>query len=97
MGFAPMAAITVAVLADPPEAGPALAAVPTLMAALFLPAAWASVAQTEKRQAILRGSVVASLVLAFAGSFVFGFPVLVALMPATALLWLASGGPRGRR
>ncbi len=92
-----MAVITVAVVWDPPEAGPALAAVPLLMAALFLPAVWASVAQTDRRQTILRGSVVASLLLAFTGSFLFGFPVLVALMPATALLWLASGGTRWRR
>lgn len=97
MGLAPMLLIASAVLEDPPEVGRALAIAPLLMALAYLPAVWASVARTERRQPILRGSVVVSLIVVLAGSFVFGFPVLVALAPATALLWLASGGPRPRR
>ena len=99
LGFAPLAAIAAGVLVDPPDIGRPIAAVPALMAALYLPAVWASVAPPERRQPILRGSVFVSLVLAFGGSFMFGFPVLMVLAPATVLLWLASGGMRrdGRR
>jgi hypothetical protein len=93
-----MTALAVEILTDPPEIGRPLAAVPLLMAAVYVPAVWASVAQTERRQAILRGSLIASLVLPFTGSFIFGsvIPLLV-LAPATVLLWLALGGPRWRR
>jgi hypothetical protein len=99
LGFAPLAAIAAGMLVDPQEIGRPFAAVPALMAVLYLPAVWVSVARTERRQPILRGSVVLSLVLAFGGSFMFGFPVLMVLAPATVLLWLASGGTRrdGRR
>lgn len=97
LGFAPLAAIGAAILTDPPEIGRGFAAVPAVMAAAYLLPVWASVAAREIRQPILRGSVVASLVVAFAGSWLFGFVILLALMPATALLWLASGGlTRGR-
>ncbi len=89
-----MLAVAVAILVDPPEVGRALAPAPLLMAAVYVPAVWASVTLTERRQVILRGSVVASLVLAFTGSFVFGFANLLALLPATALLWLSSGGSK---
>jgi hypothetical protein len=82
------------VLTDPPEIGRLFAAAPALMAALYLPAVWASVARTERRQPILTGSVVVSLVLAFGGSFLLGFFALMVLAPATGLLWLASGGMR---
>jgi hypothetical protein len=94
LGCAPLALIAVAVLADPPEIGRPFAAVPALMAGLYLPAVWASVAPTERRQPILTGSVVVSLVLAFGGSFIFGLLALMVLAPATVLLWLASGGMR---
>lgn len=94
LGFAPLAAIAIAALMDPPEIGRPFAAVPALMAALYLPAVWASVARTERRQAILRGSVFVSLVLAFGGGFLISFVVLMVLAPATVLLWLASGGMR---
>ncbi|MCH6555209.1 MAG: hypothetical protein IH797_01165 [Chloroflexi bacterium] len=99
MGFAPMAALAVEILLDPPqEVGRPFAAVPFLMAALYLPAVWASLARTDQRQAILRGTLIASLVLPFTGSFLFRsvIPLLV-LAPATILLWLALGGPRWRR
>ncbi len=98
MGIGPMAAIASAVLENPPEAGRGLAVVPLLMAFAYTPAVWASVARTELRQPILRGSVVASMVMAFAGSFLFQSVILLmALAPATALLWFASGGMRPRR
>ncbi len=97
MGIGPMAAIAAAVLSDPPELGRASAVVPLAMAAVYLPAVWGSVAATERRRAILRGSSIASLVVAFLGAALFGFVVLVALMPATAMLWLASGGRRWGR
>ncbi len=98
MGIVPMAALGVEILLEPPEIGRPFAAVPLLMAALYLPAAWASLARTERRKAILRGTLIASLVLPFTGSFLFRsvIPLLV-LAPATALLWLALGGPRWRR
>lgn len=97
LGFAPLIAIAAAILTDPPEIGRGFAAVPALMAAAYLVPVWASVAAREIRQPILRGSAAASLVLAFGGSFMFGFVILLALMPATALLWLASGGLKRRR
>lgn len=89
IGFAPMLALGVELLADPPEAGRALAIVPLVMAAIYVPAVWASLAHTERRRDILRASVIASLVLAFLGSVIFGFALLVLLMPATALLAIA--------
>jgi hypothetical protein len=97
LGFGPMAALGVEILVDPPEIGRAFAAVPLLMAALYAPAAWASLARTERRRAILRGSLVASLVLAFTGSVLLGPVLLLVLAPATALIWLASGGMRWGR
>ena len=97
MGILPMATIASAVLENPPEVGRGFAVVPLLMASAYTPAVWASLARTELRQPILRGSVVASLVMAFGGSFLVGFVALIALAPATALLWFASGGARPRR
>lgn len=94
MGFAPLAAFATLVLADPPDLGRAFAVVPALMAAVYVPPIWASLARTERRQTILRGSVWVSLVLAFGGGFMFGLALPMALAPATALLWLASGGMR---
>lgn len=96
-GIAPMAAIAVAALTNPPAAGRAFAVVPLLMAAIYAPAVWASLAPTELRLPILRGSAAASLVLAFSGSFLLGVVLLVLLLPATVLLWLASGGLGPRR
>lgn len=89
MGIGPMAIIASAILENPTEIGREFAVVAVLMAFVYTPAVWASVARTERRQAILRGSVIASLVMAFAGSALFGFVVLVLLMPATALLAIA--------
>jgi hypothetical protein len=95
MGAAPLVAFAILVLADPPDVGRRFAVVPALMAAVYLPALWASVARTGRRQRILRGSVWVSLVLAFGGGFIFGLALPMALAPATALLWLASGGMKG--
>ena len=92
LGFAPMLAIAIGVLVDPGEASRAIAAVPLLMAALFIPATWASLAGTDQRRTILRGSAAASIVMAFVGGALLGPVVFLALLPATVLLWLASGG-----
>ena len=92
LGFAPMLAIAIGVLVDPGEASRAIAAVPLLMAALFIPAAWASLAGTDQRRTILRGSAAASIVMAFVGGALLGPVVFLALLPATVLLWLSSGG-----
>ena len=92
LGFAPMLAIAIGVLVDPGKASRAIAAVPLLMAALFIPAAWASLAGTDQRRVILRGSAAASIVMAFVGGTLLGPVVFLALLPATVLLWLASGG-----
>jgi hypothetical protein len=92
-----MGSLGATILAEPPGAGRGLAIVPLVMAALFVPSVWASVAGTPSRQAILRGSVAASLAMAFTASFVFGVAVLVLLLPPTVLLWLASGGVRPKR
>jgi len=94
LGFAPMLAIAIGVLIDPGEAHRAIAAVPLMMAALYIPAAWASLAATDQRQAILRGSAAASIIMAFAGAALLGPPAFLALLPATLMLWLASGGMR---
>ena len=98
MGILPMATIASAILENPPGVGRGFAAVPLLMASAYTPAVWASLARTERRQSILRGTLLGSLVLPFAGSFIIGsiLPLLV-LAPATVLLWLALGGPRWRR
>ena len=89
-----MLAAAVGVLIDPGKASRALAAVPLLMATIFIPAAWASLAVTDQRRGILRGSAAASIIMAFAGAALMGPTVFLALLPATVLLWLASGGMR---
>ena len=82
-------------LVDPVESlGRPAAAVPLLMATLYLPAVWASLAQTDQRRPVLRGTVIASIVMAFAGGALLGPAVFVALLPSTVLLWLATGGMR---
>jgi len=95
LGFAPMLTTGIGILVKPPEdVARALALVPLLMAALFIPAAWASITETDQRRAILRVSAAASIVMAFAGGALLGPVIFVALLPATVLLWLASGGMR---
>jgi len=89
-----MLAIAVGLLVEPPKSGPAIAAVPFMMGTLFIPAAWASLAETDQRRAILRGSAAASIVMAFAGGTLLGPVIFVTLLPTTVLLWLASGGMR---
>ena len=89
-----MITIAVGLVTEPPKSGRAIAAVPFMMGALFIPAAWASIAATEQRRAILRGTAAASIVMAFAGGALLGPVIFVALLPATVLLWLASGGMR---
>ena len=98
LGFAPLFALAVEILVDPPGIGRPFATVPLLMASIYVPAIWASVARTKRRKSILRASLLASLILPFTASFIFRSVILfVMLAPATALLWLALGGPRWRR
>jgi len=92
----PLAAIAVAVLADPPEAGSALAAVPLAMSVVYLPAIWASVSATPRRRAVLRGVVAASIAMVFVSLPFLGATLAVALVPATALLAIAAGLVFGR-
>jgi hypothetical protein len=89
-----MLTIAVGLVAEPPKSGRAIAAVPFMMGALFIPAVWASIAETDQRRTVLRGSAAASIVMAFAGGALLGPVIFVSLLPATVLLWLASGGMR---
>ncbi|HLB26616.1 MAG TPA: hypothetical protein VJN32_03125 [Dehalococcoidia bacterium] len=90
-----MVATGIGTLVKPPEDVPrALAVVPLLMAAVYLPAVWTSVTATDRRRPILRGTAAASIVMAFAGGALLGPVLFVTLLPATVLLWLASGGTR---
>lgn len=92
-----MFALAVEILVDPPEVGRPFASVPLLMAAIYVPAIWASVARTERRQAILRGSLTASIILAFTGSVFLTPAFLIVLIPATTLLAVAGRLIWGRR
>jgi hypothetical protein len=89
LGFVPMAALALEVLIEPPEVGRPFATVPLLMAAIYAPAVWASVVRTERRRAILRGSLAASIVLAVTGGLLFGPVIMIVLAPATMLLAIA--------
>src|SRR3990172_4589996 len=73
LGFAPMLAIAVEILVDPPGVGRPFAAVPLLMATIYVPAIWASVARTARRKSILRASLFASLIFPFTPIFIFFF------------------------
>jgi len=91
MGFGPLSALATELASSPDEdTSRALALVPGAMAAVYLPAAWASVAKTEYRSRVLQGSVIASIGVAFGGALVLGFVNLLVLAPATVLLWLAT-------
>ncbi|HEU4758937.1 MAG TPA: hypothetical protein VFT91_03040 [Dehalococcoidia bacterium] len=83
-------------LVDPPEAGRWPAALLLTMAAVYLPAVWASVSDTPRRRAIQRGVVAASIAMVLVGLPFFGAPFAVVLMPATGLLAVASGLVWGR-
>jgi len=87
MGFVPMAALGIEFLLD----GRALAAVPLAMSAIYLPAIGASARATLRRRAVLRGVVAASIVVVFVSLPFLGATLAVVLMPATALLAVASG------
>jgi hypothetical protein len=84
-----MSALALEILLEPPEVGRPFAAVPLLMSAIYVPAVWASVVPTERRQAILRGSLVASIVLALTGGLFLGPVIMIVLAPATMLLAIA--------
>jgi hypothetical protein len=91
-----MAAVGIEFLIDPPDEGPALAALPLAMAAVYLPAVWASVSATPRRRAVLRGVVAASIAMAFVSLPFLGATLAVVLVPATALLAIAAGLVFGR-
>ncbi len=89
LGFAPMAALAIEILIESSEVGRLIATVPLLMAAIYVPAVWASFVRTERRQAILRGSLVASMVLAVTGGLLLTPMIMIVLAPATMLLAIA--------
>jgi hypothetical protein len=93
----PLIAVGIEFLVNPPDEGRALAALPLAMSVVYLPAIWASVKATTRRRAVLRGVVAASIAMVFVSLPFLGATLAVALIPATALLWLALGGPRWRR
>ncbi len=87
MGFLPMTALGIEFLLD----GRALAAVPLAMSAIYLPAIWASTGATPRRRAVLRGVVAASIAMVFVSLPFLGPTLAITLVPATALLAVASG------
>ncbi|MCH7998745.1 MAG: hypothetical protein IIA91_04585 [Chloroflexi bacterium] len=87
MGFVPMAALGIEFLLD----GRALAAVPLVMSAIYLPAIVASARATPRRRAVLRGVVAASIAMVFVSLPFLGPTLAVVLVPATALLAVAGG------
>ena len=87
MGFVPMAALGIEFLLD----GRALAAAPLAMSAIYLPAIGASAMATQRRRAVLRGVVAASIAMVFVSLPFLGSTLAVLLVPATALLAVAGG------
>ncbi len=90
LGAVPLGALGIERLLDPPGAGRGIWVVLLAMASVYLPAIWVSVRPTPKRRAVQRGVVVASMVMVLVGS-IFGAQFAVLLLPATALLAVASG------
>ena len=87
MGFVPMTALGIEFLLD----GRALAAVPLVMSAIYLPAIVASTRVTPRRRAVLRGVVAASIAMVFVSLPFLGPTLAVVLVPATALLAVSAG------
>ena len=81
MGFLPMTALGIEFLLD----GRALAAVPLVMSAIYLPAIVASTRPTPRRRAVLRVVVTASIAMVFVSLPFLGPTLAVVLVPATAL------------
>ncbi len=96
LGAGPLGALGIELLLDPLEGGRWIGVMLLVMASVYLLAIWASVRPTPKRRAIQRGVVVASMVMVLVGLPIFGAPFAVLLMPATALLAIASGLVFGR-
>ncbi len=82
-----MAALGIEFLLD----GRALAAVPLVMSAIYLPAIGASARATLRRRAVLRAVVAISIAMVFVSLPFLGPTLAVILMPATALLAVAGG------
>ena len=86
-----LAAIAVVVMIDPGRGERWWAAIFAALALFFVPAVWASVAATTRRQSIQKATTAGCIVLAALGilSFGMGFAVILAL--PTALLGTAAG------
>lgn len=92
LGVALLGALGVDVAINPSEAGRWVAAIPFAMAAIYLPAIWVSVTPSEKRQAVQKTVVVASLVMVSIGLSLFGSLAFGTLLVIpTTLLATASG------
>jgi len=62
-----------------------------MLAAGFLPAAWASVAATRRRERILKATVIGCLGVAVAGVLFFGVGFALLMMVPTTLIAIAGG------
>lgn len=90
-GAVPLAALAVAVLIDPGEGTRWWSLIFAALSLGFLPAVWASVVETPRRQAIQKAVVVGCLAVAFTGTVLFGVGVAILLALPTTLLAIAAG------
>lgn len=86
-----MIALAIAVAAGAGEASGLYAIPLALISTIFAVAIIASAMPLESRQAVLRGVVIASLVIAVGGAVAFGPELPVVLTPAIGLLAQAAG------
>jgi hypothetical protein len=91
LGAVPLAALGVEALVEPPDVGRGIGLVLLAMALVYLPAVWVSVTRTPRRRSVQRGVVIASILMGTVGIPFFGATISILLMPATALLAIASG------
>jgi hypothetical protein len=91
MGFLLLASVGVEALLDPGENSRWVGLLPLAMAAVYVPAIWASALPVQRRQAVLRAVVIASIVLVAVSLPVFGMLLGIPLALPTALLAIAAG------
>ncbi len=91
LGAVPLAALGVEVLVEPTDVGRGIGFVLLAMALPYLLAVWVSVARTSRRRSFQRGVVIASILMGTVGMSFIGAEIAILLMPATALLAIASG------
>ncbi len=91
LGAVPLAALGVEVLVEPADVGRGIGFVLLAMALPYLLAVWVSVTRTSRRRFFQRGVVVASILMGTVGMSFIGAEIAILLMPATALLAIASG------